>query len=327
MEIELGRTYRALGDIMEQKSEIPQMIHEYGRSLQLYEQLAAADPANATVQDELARAFETLGDGLSRTANPAAARLTNYQKALAIREGLLRQEKSSAKLQRSVALTLTKVAGVTPHQPEAIAAMRRAAPMLESLAAANPNDGRAYREVGWGYYQLGNVLMAAGDYAGALASRRKAFSIRDQLAANDPQNAQVRFDLAVAHADLAEALTASSDPAAAAEHARQGLAILEGLAAADPTNAVYSRNVALCDEKLGEAFAHSGAETSASIARRIRDWSEARGFYRTAGAIFARLGAHGALTPADAKQPDTFAGRSADCERAIAQLRAANGSH
>ncbi len=325
-EMELGGTYRAIGDILEVKGEVPQTIKEYERSLQLFERLAATKPADPAVQDELARAYETLADGYGHAANAEAIRLTNYQKALDLREKLLAQDRSNAKLQRSVALSLLKVGGVTdPHLSKASAAIRRGVAMLETLAAADPNDARARRAVGWGYYQLGNTLFAGGDFAGALESRRKAFAIRQQFSANDPQNAQARFDLAVGHADLAETLAAMGSPAEAMEQARQGLAIFQELATADPSNAIYARNVALCEEKLGDAFARSGAALGAPDAERRRAWSEAREAYQKAGAIFSSLRDRGTLTPTDRDKPKDLAARRAECERAIAQLGSANG--
>ena len=320
-QMELGRTYRGLGDILEVKGDTAQTIREYRRSLEIFAQLAATDPASFAVQDELARAYETLGDGLYRTAAADAERLTNYQKALDIRERLLRQDGANAKLRRSVALTLMKVGGVSdPHRPEAAAASRRGVAMLEAVAAADPNNSRARREVGWSYYQLANTLSASGDLAGALASRQKAFSIREKIAADDPQNAQARFDLGVAHADLAESFTAAGDANRAVEHGREGVKIFMALAAADPTNAVYARNVALCAEKLGDAFARSGAEADAPIAQRSSAWSEARGWFERAREIFSTLRANGTLAPADADQPQRFALRAADCDRALKEL-------
>ena len=326
--IELGRTYRAIGDIVEVEGNVPQTLDEYRRSLRIFEALAATDPHGPEVQDELARAYETMADGYGHAANAEAIRLTNYQKSLTIREGLLRKDPANAKLQRSVALSLLKVGSVTdPHRPEAAAAIRRAVVMLEKLAAADPNDGHARRAVGFAYYQLGNTLFAAGDYPGALESRRKAFAIREEFAANDPQNAQARFDLAVACTDLAEALTATGDPAPAVEKAHQGLAIFEALSAADPSNAIYLRNAALCEEKLGDACARSGEEIAAPVARRVQIWAEARGWYGKSGEIFTDLRARGTLTPTDAGKPQELSRRSTECDHAIGQLTAAKDAH
>ena len=325
-EMELGRTYRALGDILEVKGEVPQTIKEYERSLQLFVRLAAANPADPAVQDELARAYETLADGYGHAANAETIRLTNYQKALDLREKLFTHDRSNAKLQRSIALNLLKIGGVTdPRRPEASASIRRGVAMLEALAAADPNDARARRAVGWGYYQLGNTLFAGGDFAGALASRRKAFAIRQQVSANDPQNAQAQFDLGVAYTDLAETLTAMGHPTEAVEEGRLGLAIFQELATADPSNAIYSRNVALCEEKLGDAFARSGADSGTPNALRIQSWSDARDWYDKSGQIFLLLREHGTLTPTDTAKPNELSARCAECERAVEELKTTTG--
>jgi tetratricopeptide (TPR) repeat protein len=324
-QMELGRSYRALGDIMEQKGDIDRMLHEYRRSLQIFTQLAGSEPSTFAVQDELARAYETLADGLGRTANATAELLANYHKSLAIREELLRQDSSSAKRKRPVAINLMKIGGaLDPHQPEAIATLRKGVTTLESIAAADPNNGRARREVGWGYKQLGTTQVAAEDYAGAVESLQKSLAIKESSAAADPQNAQASFDLATGHVDLAEALSATGDTARAVEEARQGIAILTTLSGSDPTNAIYSRNLAINEEKLGDAFARSGADTHAPTAQRTHAWSDARAAYEKAGAVFSNLRDHGTLPPADAGQPQKFATRTADCQRAIEQLTAAS---
>jgi serine/threonine protein kinase len=327
-QMELGRSHRALGDIMEQKGDIEQMIREYRRSLLIFAQLAESEPKNPAIQDELARAYETLADGLGRTANADAERLTTYKKSLTIREELVWQDSSNLKLRRGFALILMKFGGASdPHQPEAIAAVRKGVVILESLAAADPNNGRARREEGWGYYKLGDALMAAGDYPAAVESLQKALAIREKSAAADPQNAQASFDLAGTHVDLADALSATGDAAQAVTHARQGIVIMTALVASDPTNAIYSRNLASYNDQLGDAYARSGADKNASVTERLRAWSEARSSYEKAHQIFSDLQAHGTLPPADAaEQPKEFAKRMSDCQEAIKQLTATNNS-
>jgi eukaryotic-like serine/threonine-protein kinase len=326
-QMELGRTYRALGDIMDQKGDIKEMLREYRHSLLIYARLAQSEPKKPAVQDELARAYETLADGLGRTANADAEIVTNYQKSLIIREELVRRDSSNLKLRRGLALILMKLGGASdPHQPEAIAAIRRGVVTLESLAAADPDNGRARREVGWGYKQLGTTQVAAEDYPGAVESLQKSLAIKESFAVADPQNAQASFDLASGHVDLAEALTGEGDPVPAVGHARQAITIVTALLSADPTNAIYSRNLAIYEEKLGDAFARSGADRNALTVQRTRAWSDARGAYEKAEEIVSNLRDHGTLPPADAGQPQKFATRTADCQRAIEQLTSASRS-
>lgn len=320
-QMELGRSYRALGDIMDQKGESEETIRDYRHSLQIFSQLGEREPSNPAVQDELARAYETLADGLGHTANAEDEILTNLKKSLAICEALLSQDSSNGKRQRAVAIHLIKIGeAADAHQPETIAALRKGVVILESLAA-DPNNARARREEGWGYFKLGITLRAAGDNKGAAESLQKALAVREKATAADPQNAQASFDLAGTHVELANALSDMGDSAGAVGHARQGIAIVTTLLSADPTNAVYSRNLAGFIDQLGDAYARSGADENTAVPERIRAWSEARSSYEKAHGIFSDLQKRGTLPSADAaEQPKEFARRMSNCEEALKKL-------
>jgi eukaryotic-like serine/threonine-protein kinase len=319
--MELGRSYRALGDILEQKGDVTGTMDNYRRSQATFEELAAANPQDVSVQDELARSYETLGDGLSRSDNSTVERVKSYQTALSIREELLGQKPSDAKLRRSVAVTFLKIgAADDPKKPGSVENIKRGIAILEKLSAENPDSERARRDVGFGYYQLGNTLMGGGEYPAALESRRKAFAIRKEIAAQDPKNAQALFDLADAHGDLSEALTATGASVEALDQAQQALSILRQLSAADPTNAVYLRNIGLCYETSAQAMSKLAADQTRSKTQRIKDWNEARSWYEKALNLFSELRNRGTLMPADSGQTAKFTAKIRECDTAIAQL-------
>ena len=321
LQMEMARSYRALGDILEQKGDVSATIHNYRRSLSIFEQLATASPENFAIQDEYARSYEVLGDGLGRT-DLKKERLQSYQKALLIRQALLAGRSDDPKLRRSVGLSFMKVGGASdPKSPEAVVNVRRGISILEALAAKDPNNERAHRDVGYAYYELGQVELAAGDFASALESRRKAFSIRNKVAAQDPKNIQARFDLGVAHADLAEALSATGDYPQAIVHGQQALSILQNLSAADVTNAVYQRNIGLCYEKFGQIYQRLGADEKRSVAERTKDLTEARSWFQKGSKLFSMLRNRGTLMPADSAQPDAFAAKIQECDQQMAGLK------
>jgi tetratricopeptide (TPR) repeat protein len=290
--------------------------------LSIFEKLAADHPLDFSVQDELARAHETLGDGLGRTANSSEERLNHYKKSLPIRQNLLGQRTGDQKLRRSVALTHLKIGGSSdPKQPEAVEEIKQAIEILERLAAEDPTNARACREVGFAYYQFGNTLLEKGDFEAARESRRKAFAIREKIAAEDPKNVQARFDFAVAHGDLAEGLSLTGDTESALDHAAQSLSILQALAKADPTNAVYRRNVGLCYEKLGEIRARMANDDERPIVQRISDWNEAHNWYQRGGEIFSTLRDEGILMPVDSDRPQKFAAKVKQCEDGLSRLK------
>jgi tetratricopeptide (TPR) repeat protein len=193
--------------------------------------------------------------------------------------------------------------------------------MLEELAAADPNNSKSLREVGFAYYELGKKLIAAKDYAGALESRRKAFTIRETVAAKDPRNAQARFDLAVAFADLSEAYTNTGEIGQAVASAQESLKVFESLVVADPTNVVYSRNIGLCYEKLAEAFVRQASDERLSHGQRLKSWAEARLRYRQGMEVFQELRSTAKLMPADAGQPDRLLAKIKECDEAMQRLK------
>jgi len=321
----LGRSYRSLGDIFEQKGEVAETVNYYRRSLQIFDRLAAINPTDAAVQDELARAYDTLGDGLSRTSDGAAESLQSYSKSLEMRQSQSAKNPSDTKLKRSMAVELSKVgAASSANKTEAVNKIHQGITIFEELAAADPNNARARREVGYAYFQLGNVQVVAGDYAAALESRRRAFAIRQESAAQDPKNSQARFDLAAAHADLSEALTGTGETAQALDHARQSLDILEELSAIDPSNAVYRRNTGLVYEKFAQAFARSAADEATPPAQRIKDWTQARAWYQKDFELFSAMREQGTLRPSDAGNPEKYAVKMAECRNSINQLNSSS---
>jgi eukaryotic-like serine/threonine-protein kinase len=320
--MELGRSYRALGDILEQKGDVAGTMENYRRSKATFEELAVANPQDQSVQKELALSYENLGDGLSRSQNSTVERLKSYQTALSIRETLLGQKPSDPKLRRSVAVTLLKIgAADDAKKASAVESIKRGIAVLEKLSAENPDNERARRDVGFGYYQLGNTLMGAADYPAALESRRQAFAIRQEIAGKDPKNAQALFDLADAHGDLSEALTATGAAVEALDQSRQALLILQQLSAADPTNAVYLRNIGLCYESSAQALSHLAADETRSKTERIKDWNEARSWFEKALDLFSELRHRGTLMPADSGQAARFAAKIRECDSAIAELK------
>lgn len=319
-EMELGRSFRGLGDIFEQKGDVARSIENYRHSLEIFEKLAAATPDDSAVQDEQARAWETLGEGLART-DRSEERAECYRRTLAIRRRMLERDPTNAKLRRSTALAFLKV-GSTPgaEKTGALEHLATGTAMLETLAGENPNDARARREVGMAYYFTGTALTDAGDYEAALQARRKALAVREKLAAQDPTNKQARFDLAVGHGELCEALERTGAISDAIIEGERSLAILHELTQFDPANAIYQRNVGLCYERLGDAQAQGARNEEAVANARATAWNEARAWYQKARDLFAGLASRGTLMPADAGQTTKFAQRVADCEAAIAAL-------
>jgi eukaryotic-like serine/threonine-protein kinase len=316
-QMQIGQGYRAVGALLAQKGDVNGTIDKYRNSLSIFEKLADAHPGDPSVQDELARAYETLGDSLEG-AQRSEERLKIYQSALSIRQRLLAQQPDDATLRRSAALDFLKVSGATDAKtPEAVENARRGLVMLEALSAQDPNNEAACRELGYGYARLGQISFGAGDIAGALESRRKALDIRQRIAGRDLKNAQAQFDLAIAHSDLSEAFIATDDRNAALDHAQQALSILLQLSAADPTNVFYRRNIALCYGKFGDTCALLATNKKQSRTRRVKNWIKARASYKQGLDAFAALRDQGKLMPDDSGFADQLSAKVAECDKRL----------
>ncbi len=320
-QISLGKGYRSLGDIFEVQGNVAECVNNYRHSLNIFADLTATNPDRDEIADEYARAYETLGDGLTRVEDGKAEKLQSYQKNLAIRQSLVSHDPENLKFKRSLAIAFTKL-GTTfdPFQPDAAENVKKGIAILEEISKADRLNARAYREVGFSYYQLGNVLTEAGNFAGAMESRQRAFMIRQEIAGNDPHNKQAQFDLGTAYADLSEASTKLDDTSKALTYARQSQDIFENLSKEDESNAIFRRNVGMSYEKSAVAYAHAAQNGKLSVSNRIKNWKESINWYKKTRQIFADLEKSNELQPRDIAQIDKYNVRINDCEKSIDEL-------
>jgi tetratricopeptide (TPR) repeat protein len=73
---------------------------------------------------------------------------------------------------------------------EAVDSYRKALDIRERLAASDPTDAQAQRDLSVSYNKLGDVSLQTGAVQDAVDSYRKALDIRERLAASDPTDAQ-----------------------------------------------------------------------------------------------------------------------------------------
>lgn len=317
-----GRSYRALGDIEGVEGENAQSIDYYRRSLAIFEQLASNSPQDTAIQDEYARAFETLGDGLDRMENTESERLESYRKNLEIRQKLVMQAPNDAKFRRGLALAFMKFGTSSDeNKSEAVESLRKAIQILEDLSGSNPDDAHARREVAFAYFKLGSVFIEAKDFAAALVPLRQALSIRQELVTGDPRNNQALFDSAIAYGALSEALTDHGDVSEAIKNASEAREILEKLSADDSENNVYRRNLGLSYEKLAQAHERAGSNEKLVSAEREKNWISARAWYQKTRQVFVELRQHDALQPRDEGRIEQLDSQMMVCQEALNRLK------
>ncbi len=110
-------------------------------------------------------------------------------------------------------------------QAGALAAYQESLDIRRKLAAQDPGNAQAQRDVAVSLGKLGDVKLRAGDRTGALAAYQESLGIARKLAAQDPGNARARSDLVVRLYKISTVV----DPPKARAALTEALAILEKL--------------------------------------------------------------------------------------------------
>jgi non-specific serine/threonine protein kinase/serine/threonine-protein kinase len=168
------------------------------RALEYLDSLSREAGADAALQDELATAYEKVGD---IQGNPYRANLgdtegaiQNYRKALAIRQRLGGADAPSQLKFAATHERLGEAVDVMGDREAASEHHRRALAIREGLAGAEARAGAA---ASYGY--LGVCLVATGKPDEAAEAYRKAEAINRELLQANPNDAATRRRLAVIH--------------------------------------------------------------------------------------------------------------------------------
>ncbi len=271
----------------------------YKKARELQEQILAAEPKNAAVQNDLAGTLEALADMMTVGGDSAGA-LEALRKAVQLREqagaapaaraaslqnlavalsasGSLAEAKSMAQqahqlvlglggadAMRQQAISHGKLATVLDRSGDASGAaehFRESQQLHEKLLASDPLSARAKREFSFALEDYGDYLRRAGGDPGVQYQR--LLRLRRELAVSDPQNVQARRDLAYA-------LMKNGSADDALESFRQ-------LAALDPGNVLARRDLALAHERVGSALLRGGKNKEAAaqfgeMVQSAREW-------------------------------------------------------
>jgi tetratricopeptide (TPR) repeat protein len=221
------------------------------RALEYLDNLSTQSKGDASLQKELAAAYERVGDvlGYPYAANlgDADGALQSYRKALAIREALASSSPDAASLRDLVAIyqRVSQVQESRGNFKEAINALVKAQPIAKSLATGSNDPVLADYYAGT-YYFMAVVQVQTGDVAAALENYRRASVIRNAALQSHPNSLSLRTHLAADYSGIAHGLAEQHDLARAVEIQAQSVAILDQGSKANPGNAGLS-------EFLGEA--------------------------------------------------------------------------
>ena len=223
-----------------------------GKAAQYLDSLSAEAAGDLALQEELATAYERLGDvqGNPSSANlgDAKAALVSYRKAEAIRQALSAARPDAAEVQARLASTSTKIGDAlfgAGNVKDALAAYQQVRVAREKVAAAAPGDLANSRALAEATGRLCTALVAVGDLTGALENCARNFALLEQLVAKIPGDAALRAMAATNRIGTGNALRLSGKPREALAMIGEGITRLDPLVAAAPDNAELRRRTAV----------------------------------------------------------------------------------
>lgn len=233
------------------------------RALQYLNKLSAQARGDATLEHELAEAYLKVGDV---QGNPYVANLGNiagaeqsYNKALEISQQLTRSDQQDSIGQEYLARSYKSLGQVLPilgKPSEAVADLRHATSILESLVVRAPHEKELRFQLANSYQVLGDLqghsgMPNVGDKVGSQASYQKALALYHSIIASDGNDVPARRGAALVEVRLGD-LDGSDGHTRDAMASYQGaLATFQDLLAADPNSLEDRRRMAFAYQKIG----------------------------------------------------------------------------
>ena len=231
-------------------------------SLKYLDGLSAESVSNASLQRELATAYEKVADiqGGFRSANlgDAPGAIASYRKALGIRAKLIAASPSAQEVRRELLRTYGKLAELLSDngdQQEAIKTSRLVLEQAQKLSAAPESTAADRRNLGNAYLSLGWLLAKSGEVDHGLTLAYQGIGIYQALLESDLHDTRSRRNLAVTYGRLGEVLVNSSRYAEALTAYTRDLDIVREMADADPRNGDLQNIKGYARLGIGDALA------------------------------------------------------------------------
>jgi serine/threonine-protein kinase len=248
------------GALAEMGRDAEEALTQYGRSREILERLATAQPGDFDIQSELAKVWNDESLVLHRLGRSpeALAALDQGRAALqrladagnADAKDLLRLARAHA----NVGLILDE----TGRSDEALVELEKGRVLHESVSKAEPTNSTFQNELAICYNNLGLVLTHAGRAAEALSALAQARTILQRLVQAHPSVTSFRRDLATNRVNSGNLQAALQHQAEALTEFEEARAVLEPLLEADPSSLENRRDLAITLFNIGDVLQASG---------------------------------------------------------------------
>jgi serine/threonine protein kinase len=319
-------TYRGVwSDSVEESREA---LGSFRKALSIDEKLYAADPTNVENRRALIISNEyvgyvlgTIGD-LTGDAQNYREAFEHFRKKREIAESLYATEPN--RFRRSLADALADFASGQRRSGDPAGALetdRQALSLHEQIAAADPHNIEAQRDLANYHQGIGAVSMKAGDLNSALAHSRKALAIYETLQKLDSTSTENRIFLVTLYNQIGELLDKMKKGSEAQGDRFKALAVLENLSKTESTAQLskeqVDRLIAVEDMDIAKEFEGVAADARTPATKRRESLRQALERYQQSLERWRAVQTQGALSSADAAKPDEVARGIARCEAVL----------
>ena len=213
-------------------------------------------------------------DAIQNLPGSTPARKILVDRALEYLDKLAREASGDRSLESELAAAYEKVGDVQGGFRSAnlgdiggfISSYRKALAIRERVAAAEPGNLAAQRELLRARGRLSDALLNAGDLNGALDQLKQVLAVAEHLASADPKNLADRRNLALAHLDYGWKRAGAGDWQAGLDECRSAASMLEVLVRENPNDRGTARVLAVAYGRVGEMLSARAAKHDEALA-------------------------------------------------------------
>ncbi len=260
---DLALTYSKIGRLSAEIGSSAEAIDADRRAIELFGELAAANPRDADYRRRLGVCQNNLALALEQAGQTDEARRA-YAEAIRLQEGVLGSEDSGQGL-ADLALAYGNLGLLqikTGDAENAAASITRAVGLQEQLLRAAPGNPERLRALAVTLNKLG-ALYGEGQPAKAIDYYEKAAVMQKKAMELRPEESDYRSELALTYNNLGAAQSRSGAVAQAAESYAKVVDLANELARQAPAQKSYRRTLAIGFNNLGLAQGKLGHATAA----------------------------------------------------------------
>ena len=236
------------------------------RTLSYLDSIAAEAENNRALQQELATAYQKVGDIQGNTyfsnLGDIPGAIASYTKAVAIRESLSKTAPQSAEARHELALAHEGFADVlwgADRLSDTLTHYREAQRTLETLSSGWKETKEIRFDLSRIYHKIGDLYgnvdySNLGDTAAGVVNHQASLRLREALAAEEPSNRRYLDVLSESYLNLGIMERITGDLAGALQNYRGAIAVQERFRAVEPTNPIYRRHIAFIQRHLAVAL-------------------------------------------------------------------------